>query len=103
MLKKSDYKRGDFILSRMQLYILQDLGRGKLTADPENKNKPQAGDVFDLMVQAKKEMRLFSNGVTIDRNLSKNEYYLKALEDWKKVLENRQKLLEEKHGIIANS
>lgn len=96
MLKKVDYKRGDFILSRMQLYILQDLGKEVINAN-------QAGDILDLVVKAKKEQRLFSSGVTVDSKLVKNEYYLKALEDWKKILENKKKFLEEKHGIIASS
>lgn len=88
-MRRSDYKRGEFILSRMQHYLLMDLGRRII-------NTEQAGYVFDLMVWAKKDKKLFSSGVTTDMDLAQNDYYLRALEDYRGYLVIRKQRLEEK-------
>ena len=88
-MRRSDFKRGEFILSRMQYYLLIDLGRGEI-------NTEQAGYVFDLMVWAKKNRQLSSSGVTTDIDLARNNYYLRALEDYRRYLGIRQQRLKEK-------
>ena len=88
-MKRVDYKRGEFILSRMQHYLLIDLGKGIINAE-------QAGYVFDLMVWAKKNQQLFSSGVTTDADLARNSYYLKALKDYRGYLQIKQQRLKEK-------
>ncbi len=88
-MKRIDYKRGDFILSRLQYYLLVDLGRGEIDAE-------QAGYIFDLMVWAKKNNRLYSNGVTTEEDLASHPYYLRALDDYRRYLELKQQRLEEK-------
>jgi len=88
-MKRVDYKRGEFILSRMQYYLLIDLGKGKI-------NSEQAGYVFDLMVWTKRNKQLFSSGVTTDEDLARDSYYLKALEDYRRYLQIKQQRLKEK-------
>ena len=86
---RSQYKRGEFILSRMQYYLLIDLGKGII-------NSKQAGYVFDLMVWTKKNGRLFSSGITTDTDLARNNYYLRALDDYRRYLQIKQQRLKEK-------
>ena len=88
-MRRSDYKRGEFILSRMQYYLLIDLGKGKI-------NSEQAGYVFDLIVWARKNWQLFSSGVTTDTDLARNTYYLRALDDYRGYLVIKQQRLKEK-------
>lgn len=88
-MKRVDYKRGQFILSRMQDYLLIDLGKGVIDAE-------QAGYVFDLLVWARKNRQLASSGVTTDVDLAQNSYYLKALDDYRKYLEIKNQRLKEK-------
>lgn len=88
-MRRSDFTRGEFILSRMQHYLLMDLGRGEI-------NTEKAGYVFDLMVWAKRNRQLSSSGVTTDIDLAQNSYYLKALNDYRGYLVIRKQRLEEK-------
>lgn len=88
-MKKTDYKRGQFILSRMQYYLLIDLGKEVINAE-------KAGYVFDLMVWAKRNQQLSSSGVTTDIDLAQNSYYLRALDDYRGYLQIKRKRLEEK-------
>lgn len=95
-MRKSDYKRGEFILSRIQHYLLIDLGKEEIDAE-------QAGYVFDLMVWSQRNGKLFSNGVTTEEDLANNPYYLKALKDWQNYLLIRRQELEAKHGKITTT
>lgn len=88
---RSQYKRGEFICSRINYYLLLDLGKGVINSD-------QSAYVFNLMVWATKEKKLFSNGVTTDEDLAQNEYYLKAVDDYRNYLMIKREILEAKHG-----
>jgi len=88
-MRRSEYKRGEFILSRMQHYLLIDLGHGIIDAE-------QAGYVFDLIIWARRNRQLSNSGVTTDMDLAQNSYYLKALNDYRGYLEIRQQRLKEK-------
>ena len=88
-MKRIDYRRGEFILSRMQYYLLIDLGKGIIDSE-------QAGYVFDLMVWAKRNRQLSSSGVTTDFDLAMNSYYLRAIADYRGYLKIKRKRLEEK-------
>lgn len=88
-MRRSDFTRGEFILSRMQHYLLMDLGHEIINAE-------QAGYIFDLMVWARRNRQLSSSGVTTDMDLAQNSYYLKALKDYRGYLVIRKQRLEEK-------
>lgn len=90
-MRIADYKRGEFILSRLQYYLLIDLGKGEINAE-------QAGDIFELLVWAKRNRQIFPNGITTDEDLAQNKYYLRALDDYRRYLEIKKEMLEAKYG-----
>lgn len=81
-MKKSQYRRGEFIKAKIGLSILHDLGSGKIDAE-------QAGDLDNLM----REIEM--SGVTFNLELAKHPYYQKAIEVWRGYLEaKRQSIIE---------
>lgn len=80
-MKKSQYKRGEFIKAKIGLSILHDLGNGKIDAE-------QAGDIEDLMREIE------TSGITFNIELTKHEYYQRAIEAWRECLEaKRQRVI----------
>lgn len=73
----SQRTRGDFIREKMGLAILHDLGESKI-------DSKQAGDIDNLMRD------LEASGATVNIELAQNEYYLKAIEAWRKHLETKR-------------
>lgn len=84
-MSRSRHERGDFIREKMGLYILKDLGNNKIDAK-------QASYVDNLM------RHLEASGVTYSPDLAIDEYYLKALKEWRKYLKDREKRLRKKGG-----
>lgn len=78
----SKYERGKYIRLKMHHLILLDLGNGKINAE-------QAGDAYDLM------SGIETTGTTHSKELARNEYYKKAVEEWVMAKEaHRQRIIE---------
>lgn len=72
----SQYERGQFIRSKMQLYILLALGEEEISAE-------EAGRLFDLISEVE------TSGSTHNSELVREPIYLRAVENWKEVRERR--------------
>lgn len=70
------YERGQFIRSKMNLYILMALGREEINAE-------ESGRIFDLISFVE------TSGSTHNEELAKEPFYNQALKDWGKVRERR--------------
>ena len=80
----SKRERGQYIRSRMHFYILIDLGRGAI-------NWMQAGYAYDLISY------MDVAGGTHNKVLAANEYYQRAVEDWKNAQEKiRQRFIRQR-------
>lgn len=80
----TQYERGQFIRSRMNLLILMALGKGKINAE-------EAGRIFDLISEVE------TSGSTHNGELAKESFYIQAVKDWGKVKERRRKEYEQKN------
>ena len=72
----SNYKRGQFIRSRMNHFILMALGQEEI-------NAMEAGRIFDLISDVE------TAGTTHSQALIKEPFYLQAVQDWKAVPKKR--------------
>lgn len=73
----SRHERGEFIRTKMQHYILMELGTGKINAD-------KAGHIFDLISDVE------TAGTTHNKELATHEFYLKALKEWQAHLQKKK-------------
>lgn len=85
----SNYKRGRFIKSRMNHFILMALGREEI-------DSIEASRIFDLMDEIE------TAGTTHSRELIKEPFYLQAVQDWKAVPERRlrARLIPQIHKLL---
>jgi len=74
----SNYKRGQFIKSRMNHFLLIALGREEI-------DSIEASRIFDLISDIE------TAGTTHSRDLVKEPFYLQAVRDWRTVLEKRSR------------
>ena len=72
----SNYKRGRFIKSRMNYFILMALGREEIDAF-------EAGRIFDLISDVE------TAGMTHSLELIKEPFYIRAVQDWQSIPEKR--------------
>ena len=78
-MSQSQYKRGQFIKSRMMHYNLMACGTTE-----------EFGRIYDLISFVE------TSGSTHNEELAKEPFYLQALKDWQKVKERRVKKYEQK-------